>query len=344
MVQGEITRVLRSLPQSELRSIVDECDAYEKELNSEINTLKQIVSGTPVPPPPQQPPLNYPSLSAVLGRFPPSYNLDYDSSPPNAFPTPTDDVTKGLDQPLTYDYLLLLFRKLSAIEWGSIFKKPVTSKDAPGYDERIFFPMDLSLIRKMIVTDIITSLSSLWDALSLMCYNCLKYNGRESDYADFTMNFEREVEGIFGEAGREWHRYVRGTGGGGDLTSESPGNPSPGGEQSVGEPSPPQQEGGQQQLPPQQAVGADASAAQVAVKSEKMEDEHVVESTTIVEEQEKQVVEEVEVSEPSVQVDVQAEKLDSGNVDDGAEEQEEEESRKRTRSTSPQPRSSKRRK
>ncbi|GMH62906.1 hypothetical protein TrST_g9888 [Triparma strigata] len=231
-MEAEINFRIRSLPQTELRSIVEECGAYEAELNAEMKTLQAVVdcSGSSSAPPVNDAwPLSYPSLSAVLGRFPNEYNLDYNMPVPTTFPKATADTTITQTQSLTYPFLLEVFKKVSLIEWGSIFKKPVTSKDAPGYDERIFFPMDLSLIRKMIVTDLITSLSDFRDALSLMCYNCLKYNGRDSDYADFTQNFENECDTILEEATREAYKYIRGTGNAsiGGSTG-SPSNPSPG--------------------------------------------------------------------------------------------------------------------
>lgn len=54
----------------------------------------------------------------------------------------------------------------------------VPSSPAPGYKERILFPMDLSLVRKMIVSRMIKSFSSLHQRVALICHNCVKFNGR----------------------------------------------------------------------------------------------------------------------------------------------------------------------
>jgi len=54
--------------------------------------------------------------------------------------------------------------------------------------------MDLSLIRKMIVARMIKSFSSLHQRVGLICHNCVKFNGRESDYAVLTRDFEEHVD------------------------------------------------------------------------------------------------------------------------------------------------------
>lgn len=73
--------------------------------------------------------------------------------------------------------LLTVWKKISSNRAAAVFKKPVRTEDAPGYAERILFPMELSLIRKRIVTNQIQTFSDLHAALGLISYNCVKYNG-----------------------------------------------------------------------------------------------------------------------------------------------------------------------
>ena len=56
--------------------------------------------------------------------------------------------------------------------------------------------MDLSLIRKMIVSRMIKSYASLHQRIALICHNCVKFNGRESEYAILTREFEDYVDEI----------------------------------------------------------------------------------------------------------------------------------------------------
>mmetsp|Transcript_4968 Transcript_4968/g.9233 ORF Transcript_4968/g.9233 Transcript_4968/m.9233 type:complete len:353 (+) Transcript_4968:88-1146(+) len=90
--------------------------------------------------------------------------------------------------------LLALYKKISSHRTAAVFRKPVNPAEAPGYKERILFPMDLSLVRKMIVARMIKSFSSLHQRVGLICHNCVKFNGRESDYAVLTRDFEEHVD------------------------------------------------------------------------------------------------------------------------------------------------------
>jgi len=90
--------------------------------------------------------------------------------------------------------LLTLYKKIASHRTAAVFRKPVNPAEAPGYKERILFPMDLSLVRKMIVARMIKSFSSLHQRVGLICHNCVKFNGRESDYAVITRDFEDYVD------------------------------------------------------------------------------------------------------------------------------------------------------
>lgn len=86
--------------------------------------------------------------------------------------------------------LVAVWKKMSLHRSTLVFRRPVNPKDAPGYSDRIHFPMDLSLIRKLIKSGIIRSYYDLALRVHLIAHNCVKYNGRESDYAVVTRRFE----------------------------------------------------------------------------------------------------------------------------------------------------------
>ena len=73
--------------------------------------------------------------------------------------------------------LLSLWKKISTNRAAFVFKRPVKSEEAPGYTDRIDFPMDLSLIRKRIITNNIQTYIDFHHALALISHNCVKYNG-----------------------------------------------------------------------------------------------------------------------------------------------------------------------
>jgi hypothetical protein len=88
------------------------------------------------------------------------------------------------------DKLLAVWKRISTHRSSLVFRRPVNPKDAPGYSDRILFPMDLSLIRKLIVNRTIRSYYHIAQRIHLIGHNCVKYNGRESDYAVVTRDFE----------------------------------------------------------------------------------------------------------------------------------------------------------
>jgi hypothetical protein len=90
--------------------------------------------------------------------------------------------------------LLALWKKISNHRASIVFRRPVNPKEAPGYTDRIVFPMDLSLVRKMVVARMINSYADLHRRIGLICHNCMKYNGRDSDYGVVTREFEANAE------------------------------------------------------------------------------------------------------------------------------------------------------
>ena len=82
-----------------------------------------------------------------------------------------------MEQPDT-TALLNLYKRVSSHRTAAVFRKPVNPLEAPGYKERVLFPMDLSLLRKMIVARMIKSFASFHHRIALICHNCVKFNGR----------------------------------------------------------------------------------------------------------------------------------------------------------------------
>jgi Bromodomain len=96
--------------------------------------------------------------------------------------------------------LLALHKKIAGHRCSAVFKKAVKVDDAPGYDARIFFPVDLSLIRKQIVARQVVSYRDLHERIAMIAHNCCKYNGRESDYGQVAREFERVGDDLIRQA------------------------------------------------------------------------------------------------------------------------------------------------
>jgi hypothetical protein len=96
--------------------------------------------------------------------------------------------------------LLAVWKKISLHRSSGVFKRPVKPEEAPGYSERIVFPMDLSMIRKLIVATQIVSYADLHQYIALISHNCVKYNGRESEYGRVAREFEQAADEIINQA------------------------------------------------------------------------------------------------------------------------------------------------
>ena len=92
--------------------------------------------------------------------------------------------------------LLALWKRISNNRTAAVFRRPVNVKEAPGYD-KILFPIDLGLIKKMIVCGHIQTFEELHQKIGMICHNCVLFNGRESDYAILTRDFENYVDDSF---------------------------------------------------------------------------------------------------------------------------------------------------
>lgn len=91
---------------------------------------------------------------------------------------------------LNFFLFVLTVSLTSTVIAAFVFKKPVKPEEAPGYTDRIKFPMDLSMVRKMIVSRKIKSFQQLHRNIGLISHNCVKYNGRDTDYGLVARTFE----------------------------------------------------------------------------------------------------------------------------------------------------------
>jgi hypothetical protein len=174
------------------------------------------------------PPDRYYSVSALLGRLrdplsvktlwqqaqqgPMAQQIQPTKKKRPATPVPGDDKLRlierqklllSLDKHPEYraphvdsTQLLATWKRISAHRTATVFRRPVNPKEAPGYQHRILFPIDLSLIRKMLTAGMITSYSDLHQRIGLICHNCVKFNGYQSDYAVVARDFETHVDEV----------------------------------------------------------------------------------------------------------------------------------------------------
>lgn len=226
---GTLWEVTAGIPRRELKLMVSEANECEKALQDEIKALEQALQATQedakaAVDPKIQALLDSPftpmdrhwTLSALLGRLrgelsPPTL-VSVQAGNPSA-PLPAGATVSTARRLLemrhkaayrrehaTAATLLPTWKKIFSNRLAIVFKKPVRDEDAPGYSARIRFPMDLSLVRKFIVSRHIKSLADLHVYVGLIAHNCVKYNGRETDYGIVAREFEEMSERIILEA------------------------------------------------------------------------------------------------------------------------------------------------
>lgn len=93
--------------------------------------------------------------------------------------------------------MLALVKRISNHRTAAVFRKAVNPLEAPGYTDRILFPTDLTLIKKFVMCGYIQSFEELHQNIGLICHNCVKFNGRDSDYSILTREFENYVDDSF---------------------------------------------------------------------------------------------------------------------------------------------------
>eukprot|EP00977_Amphora_coffeiformis_P014671 scaffold4162_cov162-Amphora_coffeaeformis.AAC.4 len=221
VLQATMWEFTAGIPRRELKLMIAEADECEKALQEEIQLLEGALQQSDGELDPKvQALLDSPftpmdrhwTLSALLGR------LRGELSPPtlvsvqagNPSPPPPVGGTMQtaralLDMRYNEAYrrqhptpatLLPTWKKIFSHRLAVVFKKPVRDEDAPGYSARIRFPMDLSLVRKLIVSRHIKSLADLHTYIGLIAHNCVKYNGRETDYGIVSREFEQMADEV----------------------------------------------------------------------------------------------------------------------------------------------------
>ncbi|GAX14418.1 hypothetical protein FisN_11Hu123 [Fistulifera solaris] len=231
LLPATLFRMTKGLPRRELNLMVVEATECEEQLQSDIALLeKALESGetdeatnellqnvlTPLD--------KYWTASSLLGRLRDDWTLpsilvateanesnENLNMLENQLRSPSSDrgaekLIETLSNPIytkeqpNTPILLGLWKKIYNHKASFVFKKPVRPEEAPGYIERIVFPMDLSMIRKLIVARTIKSYAELHQYIGLISHNCVKYNGRESEYGRVAREFEAAADELIRQA------------------------------------------------------------------------------------------------------------------------------------------------
>jgi hypothetical protein len=90
--------------------------------------------------------------------------------------------------------LLALVKRISNHRTATVFRKAVNPSEAPGYVDRIKFPSDMALLKKFVLCGYIRTFQELHQQAGLIVHNCVKFNGRDSDYSIIAKDFEHYID------------------------------------------------------------------------------------------------------------------------------------------------------
>ncbi|EFN83648.1 Bromodomain-containing protein 8 [Harpegnathos saltator] len=113
-------------------------------------------------------------------------NIAVDSEPEN------EGTGEGADYRAWKKAVMLVYNRLATHKYASIFLRPITEDQAPGYHTVIFRPMDLSTIKKNIDNGTIRSTMHFQRDVMLMFQNAIMYNKHDTFVYKMAVSMQEE--------------------------------------------------------------------------------------------------------------------------------------------------------
>lgn len=132
-----------------------------------------------------------PSLSKLSGgramkTYSKKQNITVDSEPEN------ESTGEGADYRAWKKAVMLVYNRLATHKYASVFLRPITEDQAPGYHSVIFRPMDLSTIKKNIDNGTIRSTMHFQRDVMLMFQNAIMYNKHDTFIYKMAVSMQEE--------------------------------------------------------------------------------------------------------------------------------------------------------
>ncbi|XP_031842917.1 bromodomain containing 8 [Nomia melanderi] len=113
-------------------------------------------------------------------------NASIDSEPEN------EGTGEGADYRAWKKAVMLVYNRLATHKYASVFLRPITEDQAPGYHSVIFRPMDLSTIKKNIDNGTIRSTMHFQRDVMLMFQNAIMYNKHDTFIYKMAVSMQEE--------------------------------------------------------------------------------------------------------------------------------------------------------
>lgn len=158
-----------------------------KNIEGEQNIKKEIESTEePAELDEEEPSLSKLSGGRAMKTYSKKQNITVDSEPEN------ESTGEGADYRAWKKAVMLVYNRLATHKYASVFLRPITEDQAPGYHSVIFRPMDLSTIKKNIDNGTIRSTMHFQRDVMLMFQNAIMYNKHDTFIYKMAVSMQEE--------------------------------------------------------------------------------------------------------------------------------------------------------
>ncbi|XP_017889537.1 bromodomain-containing protein 8 [Ceratina calcarata] len=126
------------------------------------------------------------SAGRAMKTYSKKQNVCIDSEPEN------EGTGEGADYRAWKKAVMLVYNRLATHKYASVFLRPITEDQAPGYHSIIFRPMDLSTIKKNIDNGTIRSTMNFQRDVMLMFQNAIMYNKHDTFIYKIAISMQKE--------------------------------------------------------------------------------------------------------------------------------------------------------
>lgn len=184
-------RVKSPLPPEEDKKVVVEIKQEKEDMKKNVEgeqNIKKEMESTEEPGELDEEESSLSKLSGgrAMKTYSKKQNIAVDSEPEN------EGTGEGADYRAWKKAVMLVYNRLATHKYASVFLRPITEDQAPGYHSVIFRPMDLSTIKKNIDNGTIRSTMHFQRDVMLMFQNAIMYNKHDTFIYKMAVSMQEE--------------------------------------------------------------------------------------------------------------------------------------------------------
>ncbi|CAD1475128.1 unnamed protein product, partial [Heterotrigona itama] len=178
---SDVQKEVRIKEEKEEKKSIDSEQNVKKELESIISAGEDTTELDE-----EESPLSKLNGGRAMKTYSKKQNVSIDSEPEN------EGTGEGADYRAWKKAVMLVYNRLATHKYASVFLRPITEDQAPGYHSVIFRPMDLSTIKKNIDNGTIRSTMHFQRDVMLMFQNAIMYNKHDTFIYKMAVSMQEE--------------------------------------------------------------------------------------------------------------------------------------------------------